>query len=363
MDPNKQLWLDEWLMAARDIKLPVIFRGILILLAAAMATCAVQPDHAGQLSQTQTKVIFDTDFGGDADDLGAIAMLHYYADRGDIDLLAITSWSNEKYAVPALAAVNLFYGRPNLPLGVRETDTWRTEWNYTKSIADQFPHDPKAVASAAPAVSLYRQLLAEAEPHSVTIITVGPLANIRNLLRSAPDDVSELSGEDLVEAKVNQVIIMGGQFPNGITAHGPEWNFDGNMKGVTQEVITRIERPIIFSGYEVGEALRYGAALNQHPANTPLYVGYKYFSAHAPWMKSAYQGKILDNASFDQTAVMFAAINGVGTHWTLSARGTLSVDADGVGTWVESADRQHRYMILTEDTAATISEIAAAMTH
>ena len=312
---------------------------------------------------TPTKVIFDTDFGGDADDLGAIAMLHYYADRGDIDLLAIASWSNEEYAVPALAAVNLFYGRPDLPLGVRETGTWRTEWNYTKSIADRFPHDPEAVASAAPAVSLYRQLLAEADPHSVTIITVGPLANIQNLLRSEPDTVSGLSGADLIEAKVDQVIIMGGQFPDGITAHGPEWNFDGNMKGVTQEVVAGIKRPIIFSGYEVGEALRYGAALNQHPADTPLYVGYKYFSEHAPWMKQDYQGEILDNASFDQTAVMFAAIDGVGTHWHLSAPGTLSVDADGVGTWVESADGQHRYMILTDDTAATISEIATAMTH
>ena len=29
----------------------------------------------------QTKIIFDTDFGGDADDLGAIAMLHEFASR------------------------------------------------------------------------------------------------------------------------------------------------------------------------------------------------------------------------------------------------------------------------------------------
>ena len=117
-----------------------------------------------------TQVIFDTDFGGDADDLGAIAMLHFYADRGDIDLLAIASWSNEAYALPSLAAVNQYYGRPNLQLGVRETDPWRTEWNYTKVIADQFPHNPDAVAAAKPAVELYRQLLADAAPNSITIV-------------------------------------------------------------------------------------------------------------------------------------------------------------------------------------------------
>lgn len=309
------------------------------------------------------KVIFDTDFGGDADDLGAVAMLHYYADRGDIELLAITSWSNEQYALPALAAVNLFYGRPRLRLGVRETDVWRTEWNYTKPIADQFPHDPEAVASAMPSVRLYRELLADAEPHSITLVTVGPLANIRNLLRSEPDMISDLSGEELVNAKVDQLVIMGGQFPDGVTPHGPEWNFNGNMKGVTKEVVERIKRPIIFSGYEVGAALKYGAELNQHSAQTPLYVAYKHFSEHAPWMKPYYQGEILDNSSFDQTAVMFAAIEGVGTHWTLSPPGTLTVDEDGIGTWVEAADGLHRYKILTEDKDATISVIATAMTH
>ena len=309
------------------------------------------------------KIIFDTDFGGDADDLGAIAMLHYYADRGEIELLAIASWSNEQYAVPALAAVNLFYGRPRLRLGVRETDVWRTDWNYTKPIADQFPHDPEAVANATPSVRLYRELLAEAEPHSITLVTVGPLANIYNLLRSEPDTISALTGEELVNAKVDQLVIMGGQFPDGVTPHGPEWNFDGNMKGVTQDVVERIKRPIIFSGYEVGEALKYGAELNQHPAQTPLYVGYKHFSEHAPWMKSNYQGEILDNPSFDQTAIMFAAVESVGVYWTLSPPGTLSVDEDGIGTWVETADGRHRYMILTEDTDATISAIATAMTH
>ena len=31
----------------------------------------------------QVKLIYDTDFGGDADDLGALAMLHQFVDRGE----------------------------------------------------------------------------------------------------------------------------------------------------------------------------------------------------------------------------------------------------------------------------------------
>lgn len=331
-----------------------------VLVAACSSTNApTLSDRSG----APVQIIFDTDFGGDADDLGAVAMLHYYADQGDIDLLAIVSWSHEEYALPALAAINQFYGRPGLQLGVREVDPWRTDWNYNKVIADQFPHQADTVADAEPAVALYRRLLANAAPNSITIVTVGPLANIQNLLNSEPDAISDKTGAELVTAKVDQFVIMGGQFPEGITAHGPEWNFDGNMQGVTQDVVETISRPIVFSGYEVGEALKYGAELNQHPRETPLYVGYKYFSEHAPWMKQDYQGDVLDNSSFDQTAVMYAAINGVGEHWTLSAPGKLSVDERGVGTWAEDQNGPHRFLVLMDQTEATVAEIAAAMTH
>ena len=42
------------------------------------------------------------------------------------------------------------------------------------------------------------RLLADATPNSITIVTVGPLANIQNLLRSEPDKISPLTGAELV---------------------------------------------------------------------------------------------------------------------------------------------------------------------
>ncbi len=309
------------------------------------------------------QIIFDTDFGGDADDLGAIAMLHHYADRDMVDLRAIISWSHEQYALPALAAVNQYYGRPRLPLAVRKSEVWRTEWNYTKSLADRFPHDQGAIQDVPWAVPLYRQILAEASDHEITIVTVGPLANIRDLLASGSDEHSPLSGKALVDEKVRCLVVMGGQFPEGRTVSGPEWNFDGNMAAVTQFVLENIDRPIIFSGYEVGEALKVGKELNNHPKATPLYEGYLYFSEHAPWMKDRYRGDILDNSSFDQTAVMFAALPDSDRFWSLSPRGTLSTDANGIATWVTDPKGKHRYLILDGNRQAAKAEILTAMTH
>ena len=47
----------------------------------------------------QVKIIFDTDFGGDADDLGALVMLHNLHGRGECELLAVMSWSTEQYVI------------------------------------------------------------------------------------------------------------------------------------------------------------------------------------------------------------------------------------------------------------------------
>ncbi|MEE4214862.1 MAG: nucleoside hydrolase, partial [Bacteroidales bacterium] len=148
------------------------------------------------VSQSQTKIIFDTDIGGDADDLGALAMLHHFIDRGECDLLAVMCWSTEKYAVSAIDAVNRFYGHPDIPVGTRKDHTFYTDWNYTKPISDKFPHklDHEKVPDA---VMLYREILAGSPDSSLVIVTVGPLKNIENLLRSGGDSISALTGREL----------------------------------------------------------------------------------------------------------------------------------------------------------------------
>jgi len=52
-----------------------------------------------QLSFSQPKIIFDTDIGGDADDLGALAMLHNYVKRGDCELLANSYYYNGRISI------------------------------------------------------------------------------------------------------------------------------------------------------------------------------------------------------------------------------------------------------------------------
>ena len=131
---------------------------------------------------SQVKIILDTDFGGDADDLGALAMLHNFIDRGECGVLAVMCWSKEQYAVSAIDAVNRFYKHPHIPIGVRKGNTFFESWHHGKPIADHFPYKLNSM-DAVDATLLYRQLLAKSDDKSIVIVTIGPLMNIQNLLK------------------------------------------------------------------------------------------------------------------------------------------------------------------------------------
>ena len=56
------------------------------------------------------KIIFDTDLGGDIDDGGALAIVHHGIDKGLCKLLCCTSSTINPHSVPAIDAINEYYG-------------------------------------------------------------------------------------------------------------------------------------------------------------------------------------------------------------------------------------------------------------
>ncbi len=302
----------------------------------------------------QPKIIFDTDIGSDADDLGALAMLHTFVKRGDCELLAVMSWTLEENAVQAIDAINRYYFHPDIPIGTRKGSTFKDDANYNRAIVDNFSHK-LSYDDVPDATSLYRKILSEAADSSITIVTVGPLANIQNLINSGPDQHSNLTGNKLITKKVKEFVIMGGKFPKG----KKEWNFNGNMPGVTRYVLENLTVPITFSGFEVGEKIKTGAIFNQTDPETPLYKGFLYFSSHAPWIKGQFKGKILDNSSFDQTAVLYAVKGNTSGHWTKITGGYCKADDTGGNKWVKNRKSNHSYLKIkgSPELLATLIEV------
>ena len=302
------------------------------------------------------KIIFDTDFGGDADDLGALAMLNHFKTKGEIDLMAVMCWSTEKYAVSAIDAVNTWYGNPGIPIGVRKGNLHEAPWNYTKVLADNLPHQ-RLSESAPDATELYRQILSKSKDRSVVIVAVGPYMNLEKLIDSEADDISSLTGSQLIKSKVKEIVLMGGQFPSGEN----EWNFNGDMPGVTKYVLANIETPITFLGFELGVSIKTGEVFNELPKDSPLYLGFYHFSENAPWMKHQFEGKIYDNSTFDQTAVLYAVRDGVGSYWHRVENGICLADDHGGNTWEERENSNHSYLVLDMPKEEMETEIEAFM--
>lgn len=308
------------------------------------------------ITMGQERIIFDTDFGGDADDLGALVMLHHFMNRNDCELLGVICWSTEKYAVPAIDAINRYYGHPGIPIGVRKEGSHVSEWNYSGPLAQHFPYQVDQ-ETAEEATALYRELLASSPDQSVVLVTVGPLKNIQNLLRSGADEISSLSGAELIKKKVKETVMMGGQFPAGTN----EWNFNGDMPGVTRFVLENLPGPVTFSGYEVGVQIKTGQIFNDLSDDHPLYVGFMHFSRNAPWMKEHFKGQILDNASYDQTAVLYAVRKGIGIYWTRSERGICVADDNGGNFWKTTNEGSHTYLKLAMDPEALALVVESVM--
>lgn len=69
-------------------------------------------------AEEPVRLIFDTDIGNDVDDVQAQAMIHAMQSRGACQLLAVTITKDSELAGPFVDAINTFYGRPDIPIGV-----------------------------------------------------------------------------------------------------------------------------------------------------------------------------------------------------------------------------------------------------
>jgi inosine-uridine nucleoside N-ribohydrolase len=212
-------------------------------------------------------IIFDTDIGTDVDDAGALAILHILADRGEAEILATMSANQNRWCAPAIDVINTYYGREDMPIGCSKTGPNPEKW-YHDSVGD-FPHNLSSSEDAPDAVELYRKILAAQPDNSVTIVVVGWLTNMAELLNSKPDQYSPLAGRELVETKVKELVSMGGRWPNSYKNEG-EYNF--RMDGAAaHKVISDWPGKIMFTG--LGKDVMTGRRIITGYSDDNLYVG------------------------------------------------------------------------------------------
>lgn len=102
---------------------------------------------------------------------------------------------------------------------------------------------------------LYRRLLASQPDHSVSICSTGFVSCLAQLLVSEPDDISPLSGVELVRKKVKCLYLMAGIFTSSEEA---DYNFlqDPTYAKLLFEFWPR-SVDVVFSPMEVGNEIEY----------------------------------------------------------------------------------------------------------
>jgi len=114
------------------------------------------------------------------------------------------------------------------------------------------------------------------------MVEIGYEENLSALLHSSPDSISALSGRDLIAQKVKTLVIMGGGYPS----RSGETNLIGNI-AAAQDVASNWPTKIVWSGYEVGDAVHTGNTISStHPANSPVRVSYEAFVGPNNWIYS-----------------------------------------------------------------------------
>lgn len=297
------------------------------------------------------KIIFDTDIGGDCDDAGALALLHECGRAGMSELLAVTISTMSPYAAGCADAINRWYGH-EVPVGQTKTapsgeDATFFEKSYGKHIAETYENAYFGENAKVPedAVRLLRKTLAENRGEKITLVVVGSCINIAALLESGGDDISPLSGKELLEKEAEEISFMGCFFP---TREIPEiWFGDFRMEAEcniavdvsgARTLFGECPVPVAVAHYLVGRSILTGGILIEKDRKNPVAESY-FVHSHG------------NRESWDLVAAYYAVFGADGV-FSLGKRGTVKIDERGVSFFEEDVSGKHSLIACNDSVRA-----------
>lgn len=302
----------------------------ILVLTASCATPEKEPPHV-------VTVLFDSDMNSDCDDVAALAILHKLADLGEARILATTASSKNEESALCISALNAYFGRPGLPVGVPAGPGTAEPSKYAKQIAARYPHRLASADKAPDAARLYRDLLMSEPDSSVVLVTVGYLTNVAALLRLPPEGEIP-SGAEIAAQKIRLWVCMGGNFvgdpPKDDLKLG-NVNFTRDASSAF-DAIRKWPSKVIFVGREIGSVpsgLKVGARFKELPADHPVRVAYELY----------FGGTAKDRHVADPVTVLYA-VRGLGDRWDLVTHGWMELQTNMTFSWRLDYDARQGYL-------------------
>lgn len=266
------------------------------------------------------KIIFDTDLGGDCDDVGAAAVLCNLAKAGEAEILCASYCIGNPWGAYFLKYELGFFGFGDVPVGVLKDEGFMFEPNYAKYSRPYVERMGIPTPEFEDAVRVLRRTLAQnGGVRDITLVAVGPLRNIANLLSSGPDDISPKTGRELLSENVAEFVTMLGNFT---TPDAVEWNVLMDIPSA-RLCVADMPVPVIFAPWELGDHIITGQSLAAVSEDHPVRAAY---TLHA-------DGKHHTRMSWDLITVLCA----VRTDTPLYERKAMLASVNERGVTVASA--------------------------
>ena len=321
-------------------------------------------EHGGTVATTTYKakpIIFDTDFGGDIDDLNALGLLLWAERTGLVDIVGIvavaprsgTNGAGVSYTeISAMDAVCNYFGVDDMAFGLNMEMSSKTS-KYCGTCCT-FQHTITDRTGIDDAPEFYRKALVSLpEGEKCNVVIVGQTNAFSRFLSSSADSISPLTGVQLAEAKIDKLVIMGGTYPTG----SYETNFAAyGAIPHTYNILTNYPNEIYFIGGEMWDTRCGGILYDENLTWSILYQGMNEFMVDAfnggdnPWgyttLEETWKGK---DYAWDCIATMVACDNNFAATGARWIRGTNSINNDssspdyGKNTWVNSDSGKHYY--------------------
>lgn len=272
--------------------------------------------------------IFGTDWWSDCDDAVAARLLARAHIRGEIKLLGVIINACKDDSVASLDGFLSEEGLVGIPIGIdRDATDYSRPGSYQARLV-KYAKTYKSNKDAEDGVRLYRRLLAKTEG-KVELIEVGYFQVVAALIESAPDDISPLSGFDLMKEKVSKIWAMAGRWDREF---GHENNFDRGprSRAAASVFCAKCPVPVTFLGFEIGFDVISGSKLGDED-----------FLHHV----LADHGSANGCRSWDPMTALMAIVGDEGEAGYTTVRGQASADADtGTNMFEKSDTGTHLYV-------------------
>jgi purine nucleosidase len=264
------------------------------------------------LSENKINILLGTDWFADCDDAIAVRLLTRMSKRGAVNILGIGINACTELSVPSLDAFLKSEGCPDIEIGIDKEGTDFPGKNTYQLRLSSMPGRHRTNDECISGVRLYRKVLSGADG-KVDIAEIGFHNILASLLKSQPDDISPLSGIELIEKKVNKLWLMAGKWDDLET--GKEYNFAANKRAreASSFVCEYWPTEITFLGYGVGEKVLTGGQLKDGDVLKHVLTDYGHPNGRSSW---------------DPMLVLLACINDEEKAGYSVKRGRASLDID-----------------------------------